>query len=31
VNHFVLESPDHVAQVAAQWRVLFGTTAVLLA
>ena len=31
VNHFLLESPDHVAQVAAQWRVLFGTTAVLLA
>jgi hypothetical protein len=31
VNHFVLESPDHVAQVAAQWRVMFGTTAVLLA
>src|SRR5258707_398594 len=31
VNHFVLESPDHVAQVAAEWRVLFGTTAVLLA
>lgn len=31
VNHFVLESPDHVSQVAAQWRVLFGSTAVLLA
>ena len=31
VNHFVLESPDHVARVVADWRVLFGTTAVLLA
>ena len=31
VNHFVLESPDHVRHVAAQWRMLFGTTAVLLA
>jgi len=31
VNHFVLESPDHVRLVEAQWRMLFGTTAVLLA
>jgi hypothetical protein len=31
VNHFVLESPDHVQHVSAQWRMLFATTAVLLA
>jgi hypothetical protein len=31
VNHFVLESPDHVLRVAAPWRMLFGTTAALLA
>ena len=31
VNHFLLESPDHVAHVDADWRVLFGSTAVLLA
>jgi hypothetical protein len=31
VNHFVLESPDHVRHVEAQWRMLFGTTAALLA
>jgi hypothetical protein len=31
VNHFVLESPDHVSHVAAKWRMLFGSTAVLLA
>jgi len=31
VNHFVFESPDHVAHVATQWRALFATTAVLLA
>ena len=31
VNHFVLESPDHVAHVAAAWRLSFGVTAVLLA
>jgi hypothetical protein len=31
VNHFVLESPDHVSRVDAQWRTLFGTTAALLA
>jgi len=31
VNHFVLDSPDHVAHVDPQWRSLFATTAVLLA
>jgi hypothetical protein len=31
VNHFLLESPDHVRHVEAQWRALFGTTAALLA
>jgi hypothetical protein len=31
VNHFLLESPDHVRYVEAQWRLLFGTTAALLA
>ena len=31
VNHFVLFSPDHVAHVDPQWRLLFATTAVLLA
>ena len=31
VNHFVLESPDHVAHVVAEWRVSFAVTAVLLA
>jgi len=31
VNHFLLDSPDHVAHIVAQWKVLFGTTAVLLA
>jgi hypothetical protein len=31
VNHFMLESPDHVLQVEAQWRMFFGTTAALLA
>jgi hypothetical protein len=30
VNHFVLASPDHVRQVATEWRMLFGGTAVLL-
>ena len=30
VNHFLLDSPDHVSQVEAQWRMIFGTTAVLL-
>lgn len=31
VNHFVMDSPDHVSRVDAQWRTLFGTTAALLA
>lgn len=31
VNHFILQSPDHVSQVDPQWRLLFGTTAVLVA
>ena len=31
LNHFVLPSPDHVAQVARQWRPAFAGTAVLLA
>src|SRR5262245_32353851 len=31
VNHFVLKSGDHVSQVDAAWRGLFGSTAVLLA
>lgn len=30
VNHFVISSPDHVNHVAAQWRMLFASTAVLL-
>ena len=30
VNHFLLNSPDHVSRVEAQWRMTFGTTAVLL-
>jgi len=30
VNHFLLNSPDRVTQVEEQWRLLFGTTAVLL-
>jgi hypothetical protein len=31
VNHFVLDSPDHVVNVAPQWQLLFATTAILLA
>jgi hypothetical protein len=30
INHFIVDGPDHVAQVAAGWRQLFGITAVLL-
>src|SRR5262249_61583701 len=30
VNHFVVISPDHVSQVAAEWRALFSSSAVLL-
>ena len=31
VNHFIIAGPDHVAHGAAEWRALFGVTAVLLA
>jgi hypothetical protein len=31
VNHFVLAGPDHVSEVAPQWRTMFATTAALLA
>jgi hypothetical protein len=31
VNHFLIISADHVTQVAAEWRTLFGSTAVALA
>src|SRR6478609_8096377 len=31
VNHFILESPDHVARIASDWKGLFTVTAVLLA
>lgn len=31
VNHFVLDSADHVTHVQPEWRALFATTAVLLA
>ena len=31
VKHFVVASPDHVAQVDARWQPLFGSTAALLA
>jgi hypothetical protein len=31
VNHFGLAGPDHVAHVDPQWRLLFATTAALLA
>lgn len=30
VNHFIIVSPDHVSQVAAEWRSIFATTATLL-
>jgi hypothetical protein len=30
VNHFVVDSPDHVSHIAAQWSGVFTTTAVLL-
>ena len=29
-NHFIIAGEDHVAHVAAEWRTLFGVTAVLL-
>jgi hypothetical protein len=31
VNHFAVPGPDHVAHVVASWRVLFATTAAMLA
>jgi hypothetical protein len=31
VNHFAVPGPDHVAHVAPSWRLLFATTAALLA
>jgi predicted outer membrane lipoprotein len=31
VNHFIVESADHVSHIAGQWRVVFGVTAALLA
>ena len=30
INHFIIDGPDHVAHVAAEWRPLFGVTAALL-
>ncbi len=30
INHFVVISPDHVSQVAQEWRSLFTATAILL-
>jgi len=30
VNHFLIDSPDHISHIAAAWRSLFVTTAVLL-
>ena len=29
-NHFLIDGSDHVANVAGEWRSLFGATAVLL-
>ena len=31
VMHFVIEGPDHVSHVAAGWRAIFATTALMLA
>jgi hypothetical protein len=31
VNHFILQSPDHVSHVSGAWASTFATTAVLLA
>jgi hypothetical protein len=30
INHFIISGSDHVSHVAADWRLLFGVTAVLL-
>jgi hypothetical protein len=31
VNHFIIDSPDHITHIAAPWSRLFATTAALLA
>ena len=31
VNHFLIDSPDHISHIATPWSSLFATTAVLLA
>ena len=31
IKHFIIDGPDHVSHVAAEWRMLFGVTAALLA
>jgi hypothetical protein len=31
VNHFIIDSPDHISHIAAPWSRLFAITAVLLA
>lgn len=31
VNHFIVDSPDHISHIAAPWSTQFTTTAVLLA
>ena len=30
VNHFLIDSPDHISHIATPWSTLFVTTAVLL-
>lgn len=30
VNHFIIDSPDHISHIAAPWSRLFAITAVLL-
>jgi hypothetical protein len=30
INHFIIDGSDHVAHVAAEWRLLFGVSAALL-
>jgi len=30
INHFIIDGPDHVARVVAEWSTLFGVTAALL-
>ena len=31
VNHFIIDSPDHISRIAAPWQRQFAITAVLLA